>query len=300
MPIFEELPGLANTIAEQIPGIVATITVCFSPEVADVFNEFAPFSEDCKLRGSRAIDAVSQALHLNYPSLVSKSTDIDLMAPKQVETHLIHRLDFKNSGFQSDLYVRKSKVPVDCKLVKMDNDDWLEKENETSDFTIDTVSIDKNGVATLSAQALQDIKDRVLRPVHPDFAIHIQNDPVILLRGIRFKLAGFKLVPEIENSIDKFTSYDPRHQEHIHAVTRKYLRTLSSQAYVQQLHDSGLLKKIFGITCSDTKVDDVTVWMLKKQIGYDVTYKPKHKSFFVGDLFEANAETKTSPASYSI
>ncbi len=282
--VFDELPGLANAIAEQTPASTTHIKVSITPEIAEVFNEFTPFSSRCRLRGSRAIDAVSQALHLNYPSLILKTTDIDLLAPKEVEQHLIHHLKFQHSGFQSALYVRKTKVPVDCRLLDMNKEDWLEKENENSDFTIDTVSIDKDGVATLSAQAVQDIKDRILRPINDDFANQIKRDPVILLRAIRFKLARFKLVPEIENAITAFTGFDAFHQDHLYAVTRKYLRTLNCQAYVQQLHDAGLLQKMFGISCGEAKVDDVTIWKLKKLIGYDFSYKPKHQSFFEGEL----------------
>lgn len=123
------------------------------------------------------------------------------------------------------------------------------------DFTISSLYCDQQGqLYDPTGYGLHDAKHRLLRTVQlpePCFA----DDPVRLLRAIKYILKGYRPTEETKQALLSFKPQPDYPLDHFHAVLRKQLRAAASideqHAYMGALQEYGVLKNVMGILPSD-------------------------------------------------
>ena len=222
------------------------------------------------MTGSQSIELLRQALRLPGPPITTARSDIDILFPRDKELILEAPLRFVHSHTIGPLYVRKSNPKVDCWVTDMSSTNWLTDYLKKRDFTINVV-VNSDGIPCDHPgleHDLEDLRNRVLR-VPGDPKIRIQNDPVIILRAVRLLLVKFTLTPELRDAITSFKEFEPHQQAHLYSVSRGHLSKFYHLDYVMELHQLGLLKKLFGIDCPPEGVDETVVRKFKTIIQFN-------------------------------
>lgn len=119
-----------------------------------------------------------------------------------------------------------------------------EEEHFKRDFTIGCVFYDKDGqLHDPTGTGVNDIKAMVLRTVkHP--ALCFLEDPIRVLRAIKFMILGYKPTAEVAQVLKSFTFPDQTNIEHFHDVRDKLFHEYGV-AFSDLLEEYNLTDKVF-------------------------------------------------------
>lgn len=223
-----------------------TSKIILSPIIKEVFDLLHGLPGERYLVGS----ALHALLH-NKPLLPEQ--DIDLV----VTTSDLEPRGFIRSPFKPQLFSLKTdRWLVDCYVVPSSDDNLIASDAFSRDFTITCLYCNSQGVIyDPTDRGLTDFKNKQLQTVkHPK--ICFDEDPVRLLRAIKYIILGYTPTPELEQEIHDWQVCQSLDRPHFYAVIRKNLFGVNhetSQAFFEKLITYGILKKVFNL---DSNIPD--------------------------------------------
>lgn len=237
--------------------------------------------------GGTAIDLISDQYGENYQtqsnkvSKIKPKTDIDFVSVQPDVEKLIAN-GYKKSKHQKarDLYTIHEENKPDIDLTRIENFyyGWMSDDALQRDFTICAVYIDASGnVYDPTGRGVQDILNKKLVMIgdrDPDE--YFRNNPVCLLRAIKYIAQGYDADPRIVSALHRWKLNQSFDMNHMRAVVMKHISSLRSSKqqavndnneqtvidnklnlydkYIEKLAETGLLLKLFNIVPSyDTK-----------------------------------------------
>lgn len=189
--------------------------------------------------------------------------DIDLVMVGECSNVINEQGGFDTSIYKSNLYTQKiDNINVECYVVPPPSveETFFQRDGFSRDFTITCLYVDSDlNLYDPTGLGVQDYKNKMLRTVKPA-AVSFKEDPVRMLRAIKYMLQGFEPSTEIIEAINHWQTNTIPNQSHIQAVARKYIFDLG-QHYVDRLIEFGLAEKMFSVKSNSNE----TTYLLLKQ-----------------------------------
>jgi tRNA nucleotidyltransferase/poly(A) polymerase len=219
---------------------------------------------------------------------LNANQDIDLVIFMDVDQFNVNQFlshGFVRCPYNPKLFTAKTAqntidcYAIDCYVELISNQSFIDSNALSRDFTIGCLYCDKEGdIADPSGQGLSDLRNKVLRTVISPMA-SFQNDPVRLLRAIKWMVRGYQPTPDLQEAAKNWVP-DKMDMPHLYAVTRKHLASLNHDLqhhYVRLLQEYGLMQKLFKLAGSDDP--DLALRQLKIVTGTNNFYKETNSAF---------------------
>lgn len=209
-----------------------------------IFEFLAPFKGTHYLVGSMVLQLLVKEHHL----LPVVAHDADFISTCTDRASLII------AGFQENYYMRnlyslyrQFEWPIDL-VALPEEENWLQNSLNSRDFRVAALSCDKDGtILDPTGKGLDDLKQRRLvmigNPVQ-----RIKQDPVLLLRALKYMVFGFKPDEALIHAIESWQPQPEINFSKLSAVTRKHLiKPDEAELFLDLLCQYNLLYKIFGL-----------------------------------------------------
>ncbi len=166
------------------------------------------------------------------------------------------------SAFIQNFHGKTNKI--DCYVSTASPEKFIHDDVQSRDFTINSFYCDRHGyIYDSTGLAYYDFYFRNLRTIKPP-ALSFVEDPIRLIRAIKYILMGYIPTPEVDFAIRQWQMTGVIPMEHIFAVTRKILKSYLKLDFVQALIEFGLLQKLYDIPQEQTF--DESVLALEQKI----------------------------------
>lgn len=213
--------------------------------------------------GSTVLDLIHAVEH--PPVNLQKGKDIDFVSRKHPRHHFGTLLNYPT--MPGILYVNRDNKDylLECFIPHgIEEAHFFVRDLETRDFTICTLYCNSKGeIFDPTGFGLTDYRNKTLRlhkaaqaASYPEAVqismISLTDDPVRILRLIKYIEKGYTLSPELVDALQAFTDeHFKMHKPRLYISTRKLLQTYSPDSIVEKLNQYGLLTKLFDL---DTNV----------------------------------------------
>lgn len=221
-----------------------------------------PISSNCFLVGSALINQI--LIQKDQPKIPAANVNFVTNYPVP---HAFRLQNFDKNHHIPNCYVNSNaNHSVDVYVVHS-SVDWLTRTAYKRDFTICALFCDVDGnVYDPTGKGMRDLDSKCLRMIdNPSQSL--QDDPVRLLRAIKYIISGFKPDSELEKALHHWQPNQAMNKGHIYAVARKYLSEFDHKKFVETLANYGLLEKLFNIEYDGHDLEQ-PVQQLIQEIGF--------------------------------
>jgi len=248
--------------------------------IKSIFELLESIPGDSYLVGSTVLSLLSNNAY-------GENRDVDfIIATSDISTvgsELKHK-GFFLCPYNSKLYtMKKNLFSIDCYVVLSTSTSLFFPDiNALSrDFTIACLYCDKQGnLFDPTGDGVRDFKHKRLRTVG-DSVVRLQEDPVRLLRAIKYIYFGFKPLPSLEDAMKNWEpSASTMSLSHIKAVARKQLLSFDKLQYTQLLLKYDLLEKLFSVIPKENlylTLSQLDCTLLKLETNYSPGFFPTKK-----------------------
>lgn len=188
---------------------------------------------------------------------------------------------FKPNRFKPNNYTFKNQPSggTDLYFVTV-QEDWLKENALTRDFTICALFANPDGqIYDPTNRGINDLYTKQLSMID-DPEKCLQEDPVRLLRAIKYIVSGFQPDPALQQALLNWQPKGNINRGHLNAVVGKHLNAENRYNYVSTLQSYGLLEKLFNIK-SDGTLDDAITTLTSKIVVTKVSpYKDNQYTMF--------------------
>lgn len=222
------------------------IEIKLDANVDRIFSILKPICNECYLVGSTVWSLI---LSQNLNQIINEEkqeSDFDFVGTCD-ESNGLFQNGFRQSNYIPFLYTAKIEDNRIDFFSLPTKKNLITKNYRKRDFTICALYCNPEGIVIdPTGIGLQDLMNKRLRMIGNP-AIRLREDPVRLLRAIRYITAGFDPVKNLHDALLEWQPGEKLDTGHLYAVARKHMKTLDTYHYVGSLREYGLLEKIFNI-----------------------------------------------------